>query len=214
MTKETQTFDAEMIERLIIREVVNIQNRNTSVVHDPHVLRAAAETAVDARSVDVARMLTGIRKDASREELMFEIAELIDENARQYELLVEFYQEAEREDAYARADAQINEGEDDDPTCIECGWHRSEHGHQDHSFQRRLTDDEYAAEQQRFVMEADIENGSYPYDPDEDEADDDDLMGICKVCGKEGDIGSGYCDEHHVSNEDELTALLESLSAK
>jgi len=205
MTDSTQNFDAEMIERLILREMENIQNANTSVKHDPDVLRESAEITIDARGVDVRRMLTGIRKDASREELMFEIAELIDENARQFEILAEIHREQEWEAAHP-------EPEDDDPTCIECGWHRSEHGHQDHSFQRRLTDEEYAAEQERFAREADDFHPEDDEGPDDDEVNQDDPTGICKVCGEEGDIGSGYCDKHHVLNEDELTALLESLS--
>jgi len=131
------------------------------------------------------------RINSSREDLLGEITGLIIEYANAHELLGEIYREQEAEDRMYKPEmldelvAILNQGlddepEDDDPTCIECGWHRSEHGHQDHGFQRRLTDEEYAAEQQGFAMQWEMENGSYidglnhDDDPDDDEVNQDD----------------------------------------
>lgn len=66
--------------------------------------------------------------------------------------------------------AALAEEVDDDPTCIECGDYRSEHGFHDHAFQRRLTPEEYEAEQKRFEREWEEENGNWHYmcdDPDD-----------------------------------------------
>lgn len=164
---------------------------------------------VDARDFEDVK---NARLFSSRDDLLGEITGLIMEYANAHELLAEIAQQQAWEDAHEPRIATpetldelvtiLNEPDDDDPTCIECGWHRSEHGHQDHGFQRRLTDEEYAAEQERFAREADDFHPEDDEDPDDDEVNQDDPNELIDL----------MLADPEVSGNDELTALLESLS--